>query len=363
MRLAWFTPTGVGSAADGFEASGLIGELRADHAIEVFDAARAHDFVWMHARDPFDLCVYDLDDTAAHAYIWAYPCHYPGLLRLPGEWLRTSRSAIRFRNERQSLVPPGLAGSDGDPLAPLVMSARMVVVPDASLADAMHERYPGARIRGARIGAPALDAEPGREGMVRVGTMPGSRAQSVARAVQRAREGGASVVVEEHGSPGDAARRSDIVVALEWPPASGLPRAAVLGLAAARAVVVIESESTASLPCLDPQTWQPRGFGPQPPSVAVSLDPRDEEHSLLLALHRLTADRALREQLGTAGRAWWAGHATIGRTADTWRTVIAEAAAPGPAAVPAGRAAGAPDGSERARAILAEIGATVDILD
>jgi hypothetical protein len=81
-------------------------------------------------------------------------------------------------------------------------------------------------------------------------------------------------------------------------------------MAAARPMIVLETESTAGWPALDPQTWQPRGWSGEP-SIAVSVDPPDEEHSLSLALRRLASDTALRDSLGSAAHVWWQQHATL----------------------------------------------------
>lgn len=361
MKLAWFTPRGAGAAADGFEAAALIEALRTDHTIEVFDAARAHDFVWMQARTPFDLCVYDLDDSPAHEYVWAYVCHYPGLVRLPGERLRTSRLAIRLRDARAQVTGTMPTGPALDALHAVVMHARLCVVPDAAQADLLADRYPGARFREAPIGAPPVEGPPLASPPVRVGIAPGPRATAALDAVRRARDLGAPLVASEHTSLADLAGQSHIVVALEWPP-TGIPLAGTLGMAAGRAVVMLETESTSALPCLDPQTWQPRGSGVHP-AAAITLDPRDESHSLVLALGRLGTDAALRGRLGTAARGWWSAHGTLASSAAIWRAAIADAAQSDP---PPGVSRGIgrlADGSERARTILADIGASVDFLD
>jgi hypothetical protein len=80
---------------------------------------------------------------------------------------------------------------------------------------------------------------------------------------------------------------------------------------------------------MDPQTWRPRdgdgsADGGEAPAV-VAIDPRDEEHSLVLALRRLLTDAPLRRAIGDAGRAWWAAHATIDRATEAWQRVLREA--------------------------------------
>ena len=71
----------------------------------------------------------------------------------------------------------------------------------------------------------------------------------------------------------------------------------------------------------------------------------------------------MRAQLGDAARDWWRTHATPGHAAEDWGRILAEAALLHPPARPAdwpGHLTA--DGTERARAILAECGVTVDLL-
>ena len=72
---------------------------------------------------------------------------------------------------------------------------------------------------------------------------------------------------------------------------------------ARKPVVVLETTMTAEWPALDPQSWKPRGFATEAP-IVVSLDPRDEEHSLMLAIQRLSTDSELRTQLADAAHRW-----------------------------------------------------------
>ena len=145
---------------------------------------------------------------------------------------------------------------------------------------------------------------------------------------------------------------------LEWPPKGDAPTPALAAMSAGKAVVAFETEETADWPALNPQTWKPRDFpgvGGHP--IIVSIDPRDEEHSLKLAMRRLSTDAALRQQLGDAAREWWTTHATVGHAVKAWEAIIAEALTLPPLAprlTP-------DDGSGRAREILSEFGVTVDL--
>jgi hypothetical protein len=157
-------------------------------------------------------------------------------------------------------------------------------------------------------------------------------------------------------------RDADLVVAARWPQFGEPQTAALAGMAAGKAVIVMETEVTADWPAYDPQTWRARAPGAGAP-IAVSIDPRDEEHSLMVAIRTLARDAELRGALGTAARAWWRAHATPAHAADAWRPILSEALT----ATPPARPADWPrhftaDGTGEARAILRDMGATVDFL-
>ena len=163
-------------------------------------------------------------------------------------------------------------------------------------------------------------------------------------------------------SPDRVLDEADVIVAMSWPPADEATLA-IAGMAAGRAVVVFEAEHTAGWPALDPQTWQPRGWTGERP-VVVSVDPRDEEHSLSLALRRLASDSALRRRARDRGARVVAP--ARDRRSRGPRVAIDPRRKPrrsplrsGPRNWPRHLTA---DGTERARAILAEFGATVDFL-
>ena len=145
-----------------------------------------------------------------------------------------------------------------------------------------------------------------------------------------------------HAAAGDAdaSALADVIVATRWPTFGRPLTAALSGFAAGKPVIVAETESTARWAALDPQTWQPRSIAAGPgaagPPIAISIDPRDEEHSLMLALVRLAGDAALRAALGGAARAWWEGHATVPHAVAAWRELLAEAKTLPPPPRPAG---------------------------
>jgi hypothetical protein len=133
-------------------------------------------------------------------------------------------------------------------------------------------------------------------------------------------------------------------------------------MAAGKPLVTLETEHAADWPVFDPQTWRARMLATDAP-IAVTIDLRDEEHSLMVAVQRLASDDVLRARLSAAAHAWWRAHARVAHAADAWRGILRDAAAleqpPRPRGWPVHLDA---DGSERARAILAEFGVTVDFL-
>jgi hypothetical protein len=359
MRLAWFRPgTHVSEQLD--DTAALVAALASEHQIHVVDEARAHDFIRLDFRTPFDLCVFELADTRRHAYIWPYLFHVPGVLRLRSLSLHESRTDALRRQHREADRALELAFSDWDLLGAPILASRLTVVSDAHAAATVQRSYPNARVRSAPVG---LDWGQTR-GLTRGQTpVVGSFFPSgvVRRAVGRARDAGARVDLMIDASPEQILDTADIVVATHWPPADD-STLAIAGMAAGKAVVVFETEHTAGWPALDPQTWQPRGWTRDRP-IVVSVDPRDEEHSLSLALRRLATDALLRRDLGAAAHEWWRRYATVDHSIRAWRSILEEAASlappPRPDNWPRHLTA---DGTERARDLLGECGATVDFL-
>jgi len=361
MRLAWFRPRPVTHVSDRLDDSAaLVGALGTVHAIEVFDEARAHDFIRQHFRAPFDLCVFELADTAQHAFVWPYLLHVPGVLRLRSFSLHDSRTAALRRQHREHDRATELAFGDWDLTTAPILASRMTVVSDPHVAARLQRAFPAARIRVAPLG---VGSDPGSDpgsGPITVGAVDSARNSLIQRAVTRARDAGVSLELIS-GSADEVLAKADIVIAVAWPPADELT-IALAGMAARRPVIVMETERTAGWAALDPQTWQPRGWTGQPP-VVVSLDPRDEEHSLSLALRRLAADAGLRDAVSAAGYEWWRQHATVDHAVQAWRSILAEAVDAPPPSLPSNWPPHlTADGTERARDLIAQFNATVDFL-
>jgi hypothetical protein len=353
MRIAWFRP----DSTDGGDLDAVIDGLRETHDIRTIGAAAAHDFVWQAAQGAFDLCVYELDDSPAHQYIWAYLLHYPGVLVLRTVSLHDGRARALVHQHRDADRDAEMAFADGavrtDAPWPLVrgswsswrvpvLASRVTAVADDALAAMIERECPGARV--ARLPAGVPDPRRGVGGSeaglktrnhdtdapMRVLVCDDGTSGAVERAVARARQAGARLQLTRMAAVETAAvHDADVIIATRWPSLGRPLLAALTGAAAGKAVVVAETESTAGWPALDPQTWQPRalatGIAPPPTPMAISIDPRDEEHSLVVALTRLAGDGSLRSSLGDAARTWWAQHATVAHAIGAWHALLEEA--------------------------------------
>lgn len=133
MRLAWFRPVSASQPAPSDDTALLVRALGAHHAIELIDRSRAHDFVWRHARQPFDLCVFELDGTADHQFITPYAIHFPGLAILRG----------LPRNDHA------------------LVASRIVVSPQEAVSQALADDYPGIRVRTLAPGVEPLPDDAG----------------------------------------------------------------------------------------------------------------------------------------------------------------------------------------------------------
>jgi len=329
MRIAWFRATAPDTSRPLDDSALLIGELRAAHDIDVITEERAHDFVWQQFLRPWDLCVYELDNTPAHQYVPAYLINYPGVVMLRSTDLPHLR------------VP--------------LLASRCVVTSSAAAAEVLRARYPDACVRVAPIGIHAR-ATTNRGDDLATFTVVDDRprdAEVVDRAFRRARDAGTRFkTIEDAGA-------CDVLIAPGWPPGHHTATALLAGLASGKAVVTMEADATAGWPALDPQTWRPRGLAVPEAPIAVTIDPRDEEHSLMLAVRRLSSDAALRKQLGNAGRQWWATHATPAHAAAAWLPIVHEAVSLAPPPRPPDWPGQfRRDGTELAREILSEFGIT-----
>jgi len=335
LRIAWFRHLHTDSTDPLDGTATLIDELRHTHDIDVIVEANAHDFVWQQLQRPWDLCVFELDNTRAHQFIWGYLPNYSGVVML---------HSIDVVNLRVAML-----------------ASRAAIVADRGLAERLQARFPAANVRYAppfagrgSDGLPATDAV-----KFAVYDRRARGGHLINRAFERARHAGATFEVLDETAISDALARSDVVIAPAWPPFHAPLTPLLAAMAAGKPVITMETEATAEWPAIDPQTWRPRGLAAAEAPVAVTVDPRDEEHSLMLAIRRLSADAALRRQLGRAARAWSEAHATPAQAASAWVAILQEAATlsspPRPDDWPSQFLV---DGTELARDIRAEFGLT-----
>jgi glycosyltransferase involved in cell wall biosynthesis len=110
MRLAWFSPMPPVPSGIAACSAELVGELRERHHIDVYvdtaplagapGTASAHDFVWRHRVNPYDLTVYQVGNSSHHDYLWPYLFRYPGLTILHDAHLHHARAAQLLRTTR-----------------------------------------------------------------------------------------------------------------------------------------------------------------------------------------------------------------------------------------------------------------------
>ncbi len=343
MRLAWFHRAADAARPLTRDSTALLAELARTHEVEAFDRQRATDFPWRHFTRPYDLCVYEIDSPHVD-FTTTYALHYPGLVLLRAPLLPDAR----------------LAGSS------------RIVAHDATVAERLRDTYPGATVDAVPMGIdrnltthrPREPRRPSADS-VAFGVLGTENVGVAERAISRARAAGSTARLVACESL-DTLLATDAVIAAEWPPAPEPPAEAIASMAAAMPVIVTESIVTAAWPAFDPQTWQPRGFGDLAPPIAVSIDPRDEEHSLVLAIRRLAAEPTLRRDIGDAARAWCERLPTTADAASAW-TALLESVPVGQVSRPAvpehvGQVfRPAKNGGESARAILDEFGVQLDI--
>ncbi len=183
-RLAWFSPmppvpTGVAACS-----ADLVAALSTDHQIDLFvDEAvarvapgtrSAHDFVWRHRQEPYDLTVFQVGNSSHHDYLWPYLFRYPGLTVLHDAHLHHARAAALLRTLRADdyraefasnhpeanadIAELAVAGFDTHllydwPMTRLVARAsRLVAVHSPVLADQLIASIPDARVTAIHLG-------------------------------------------------------------------------------------------------------------------------------------------------------------------------------------------------------------------
>ena len=186
-RLAWFTPLPPERSGIATYSVEVLPYLADQFSVDIFVdrpgipsphprtlAFGAHDFVWKHAREPYDLVVYQLGNATCHDYMWAYLARYPGLVVLHDAQLHYARARSLLQQQRPDdyraemafdhpTAPDAAAelGVDGllgtaTYLWPMlrvpVQTARLVAVHNAWLARDLEKEFPSARFETIRMG-------------------------------------------------------------------------------------------------------------------------------------------------------------------------------------------------------------------
>ncbi|MFN2446434.1 MAG: glycosyltransferase [Vicinamibacterales bacterium] len=124
---------------------------------------------------------------------------------------------------------------------------------------------------------------------------------------------------------------SDVCSCLRWPTNRETSASWLRCLSAAKATIVSDLTHLTDVPTVDPRDWRVLAAGlDDGEPVAVSIDLLDEQHSLRLALARLTAEPLLRRRLGRAARAWWEAHHRLEPMAEAYERLFTRATALNP---------------------------------
>jgi glycosyltransferase involved in cell wall biosynthesis len=104
---------------------------------------------------------------------------------------------------------------------------------------------------------------------------------------------------------GDYLEASDVCLCLRWPTSRETSASWLRCLAAGRPTITTDLVHTVDVATLDPRSWAVLNTTNDGRPVGVSIDILDEDHSLRLAMRRLSRDEALRSTLGAHARALW----------------------------------------------------------
>lgn len=202
-RLAWFSPMPPSRTGIAAYSAEVVEALRGEHlVIDVYPEPKAHDFVWKHVKQPYDLIVYQLGNSSYHDYMWPYLFRYPGLVVLHDARLHHARAAALLRRERRDdyrtefaanhheaspdAAEFGVAGFDSYlyynwPMTALVIeSSRATAVHAPILADELRTRHPASIVATIRLSqGEVVSDDRARAARSRVRAMYGIREDAV----------------------------------------------------------------------------------------------------------------------------------------------------------------------------------------
>jgi glycosyltransferase involved in cell wall biosynthesis len=405
VRLAWFSPFPPERSGIATYSAEIVPLLSSAHRIDRVPEAGAHDFVWRHRRDPYDLVVYQLGNAPCHDYMWGYLAAFPGLVVLHDARLHHARARQllkdrRFDDYRRELAydhpdarpdvaeyaVQGLGGSIyyfWSMLRVVMQTARLVTVHNTRVAGDLRSEYPGTALETIAMGVSPVAADPNARRLVRhaleipddaivftaFGKLtPEKRIPAILEALALLRRDGMNVWLvivgeadDRSGMVADGVRTTgyvsddavgayltaaDACLCLRWPTALETSASWLRCLAAGRPTVITDLPHLVDVP----------------PQVALRVDLLNEPEDLLGAMRRLGSDPDLRDELGRSGQAYWASNHTLPAMARDYERVLASAAArtaPDQTGLPAHLL---DDHSEPARQIAARLGVDVDVL-
>jgi glycosyltransferase involved in cell wall biosynthesis len=405
MRIAWFSPFPPERSGIAAYSAELLPVLHG-HTIERIPELGAHDFVWKHRRDPYNLVVYQLGNAPCHDYMWAYLAAFPGLVVLHDARLHHARArrllkdrrfddyrrefAYDHPDARPEVAEYAIEGLGGSiyyfwPMLRVVMrTAKLVVVHNSRVAADLRAEYPGVAIESIRMGVPAIRQDVEARRRVRQTLQipddavvfaafgkvtPEKRTPAIRAGLDTLRREGMDAWLLLVGDADDSSTTSadgiratgylpdedvgsylaaaDACLCLRWPTALETSASWLRCLAAARATVLTDLPHLVDIPS----------------SVALRVDLLNEERDLTDAMRRLASDPMLRDALARAGHAHWeAGHTLQAMAEDYERVLPAAAARTAPEQKEDLPAHFRNDHSAAARHVAARFGVDVDIL-
>ena len=356
----------------------------------------AHDFVWKHHRQPYDLTVFQLGNASCHDYMWAYLFHYPGLVVLHDAQLHQARALALLKRraprrddyvaefranhpdapvDAADLVIAGL-GEGLYPHWPFVRlvleAARLAVVHNDAVRSDLSERYPLATIGAIPMGVADTQPNEARHAILARhdipqdaivvgafgGITPEKRIASLLRAAAELTPRYPNLhvmLVGEKAAHFEVAAEAELfriagrVHITRYVPDARLPSyIAAADICSCLRWPTNRETSASWLRCLAagrativsdlvhllhvPTLRYPGFVAKTDEAAAVSVDVVDEQRALPAALEWLLADVARRETIGRSARAWWQGQHTLDHMADVYHNVIAQAASRQPGA-------------------------------
>ena len=190
MNLAFFSPLPPEKSGIAVYSSELLPCLLKDYNIDIYteggatadslsglpDALDAHNFVWKHAQNPYDLTIYQLGNAACHDYMWPYLTRYSGLVVLHDSQLHHARARALINDKRQdqyrrefqfnhknadvTVAELGIQGILGDltylwPMVRLpVSAAKLVAVHNPLVSQKLQSTFPEQSFKTIHMGVP-----------------------------------------------------------------------------------------------------------------------------------------------------------------------------------------------------------------